>query len=763
MFGQYAVLFAQSNLTLTGTAKDTDGKAIEFADIVLLQKDSTVYKFSFVENGQFSLTQIDAGEYIIHVNSLDCIPFYQSMDLVGNTNVDLVLNRSGIALDEISITSRRKIFEVKDGNITFNIDKSMLKAEPSPMSIMSKLPFVQISPDGESIAVVGRGAALIYLNNQRIDLNRMNSISVDAIESIEIINNPSSKYESEGRSVILIKTKKDLQKGYKVGFSETLSQREFFNNFLGMNSSFKMTKAEFKLNLGYNALKPWEKVLTKYDVLNRNLSSESEGISIANRGEYILGAGCFYPIGDKDYFSIDYNTNLKRTTGDILAQTFFRLENAEADITTATGNRDERDYHNGILNYNNGFEKGNLFLGVQLSSFTQSLVTFIENSFNQASFEPEQNRNQAFGINSYSGRLDYETRFKSGAKIEMGWNSSLSNAQTKQVVSPVDNQEPEIRTDYEYDEQIHALYTQVSHPVGAVNFVGGMRVEKALVEGKFLDSSIPLIDRDNAYLLPKAQMSFQLDTLTSVTLDYARSIKRPNFSNLSQIEVYLNPFLVFSRNINLRPTTTHEIAANFQRKESSLRLSFTNQSNPVNWSTSYDESTDIFKTTLKNFEKSYGWSATLNVPYTYKKWTSFNTISLNWNKIEDENALQLASKPYVYFYTNHSFKLPGDWSFNCNAWGFTKRKEGAYERNALVIANAGISKVIFGKLSCTFNFNNILNNRSFEENSIVNSVQAFNGFFVDSRELSLSLKYSFGQIKSKYKNKNVNDNGNRVR
>ena len=91
-------------------------------------------------------------------------------------------------------------------------------------------------------------------------------------------------------------------------------------------------------------------------------------------------------------------------------------------------------------------------------------------------------------------------------------------------------------------------------------------MEQANVEGKFSDSTTPLIDRDNFYVLPKAQVSFPLDSLTTMTINYARNINRPNFSNLSQIEVYVNPFLVFSRNINLRPTLTHEVAANFQRK-----------------------------------------------------------------------------------------------------------------------------------------------------------------------------------------------------
>ena len=763
ILGNFATVFGQSTVTFSGSAKDLDGKAIEFADILLLQHDSSVYKFSFIADGQFNISKIDPGQYILQVSSLDIDPFYQPLNLVKDLNIDLVLDRQGIALDEVTIAARRNIFDNKDGNITFNIANTILKAEPNTISILSKLPYIETVPGGQSISIVGRGTPLIYRNNQRIDWNSINSISVDDIESIEIINNPSAKYEAEGRSVILIRTISNLQEGYKVDLKETLSQRSFFNNFFGLNSSFKVKKSEFRLNLGFNKLKPWEKVLTQYDVVNSSLSSENEGISIANRNEYILGAGFYHPIKDKDYFSVGYNANLKRTIGDINAHSLYRIDNIGDEIKTHTENKDDRDYHNGVINYNKGLENGNLFVGAQFASFFQSVSTFIENDFDGTGFQPEQQRNQDFGIESYSARLDYETSLGAGAKIEMGLNTTVSMAHTNQLIAPISNQIAKILSEYDYKEQIHAAYTQISHTLGSVNLSGGLRLEQSLVDGKFKGSNTATVDRDNLYFLPKAQISFPFDSLNVLTINYASNIKRPNFSNLSQIEVYLNPFLVFSRNINLHPTFIHEVAANFQRKNSSLRLSFSYQKDPVNWSSSYDSSTDLFKTTLINFDKMLGISATVNVPVTYRLWTSFNTMSANLNKIEDENALQLSSSPYIYFYTNHSFKLPSEFSLNVNAWGFSKRNEGAYKRNALVIAGVGISKVLFGKLSCTFNFDNIFNNKSFEEISKVKSVEAFNVFFVDSRELSLSLKYSFGHIKSNYKNKNVSDSGNRVK
>ena len=758
-----AFCFGQNSFKLSGEAKESNGQALEFADIVLLNQDSSVYKFSFIEEGQFSIDEINSGDYIIYINSLDCDPFYKPVEITDDTIIDFILNRSGVELDEVTIALRRKIFDTKDGNITFNIENTILKAEPNLTSLMSKIPYIQMTPDGESISIVGRGTPLIYHNNQRIDLNRLNNISVDEIESIEIINNPSTKYEAEGRSVVLIKTKNKVREGYKVDLSETISQREFFNNYLGLNSNFNLKNSEFKLNMGLNQLKPWEKLSTNYEILNNDLSSENVGISTADRNEYILGAGFFYPINDKDFFSTDYSTRIIRTFGDINAQSIYTLRNSIDEIETHTENQDNRDYHNAIVNFNKGFENGNLFIGTQYSKFKQSVGTFIENNFNQEGFLPTQDRDQDFNIDSYSARVDYEISSSSGNKLEFGLNSTFSTAQTHQTIVPLDDRVNKTLTNYDYVEKIYAAYLQRSRSLGSMSFSGGIRIEQADVEGKFTNSTSPLIDRNNLFVLPKAQMSFPFDSLTTLTINYARNINRPNFSNLNQIEVYINPFLVFSRNINLLPTVTNEVAANIQRKSSSLRLSFFMQTNPVNWSSSYDETIDLFKTTLRNFERMYGMSAMVNVPLNYKKWTSFNTLSFNLNQIKDPNAILLSSTPFIYFYTNHSFILPGDFSLNFNAWGFTKRNEGAYERNALIVAGIGVSRILYEKLSLTFSFNNIFNNRSFEERSSVDSVQSFNQFFVDNREFSLSLKYSFGQIKSKFEIKDVSDNSNRVR
>src|SRR5436189_5476600 len=99
------------------------------------------------------------------------------------------------SLDEITIKKETKAFSNKDGNIKVDVANSIFKASPTVIDLLAKLPTVQISADKETLTVIGKGEALIYIDGQRGTMNDLNSLSVEDIKTIEIINNPSSKYD----------------------------------------------------------------------------------------------------------------------------------------------------------------------------------------------------------------------------------------------------------------------------------------------------------------------------------------------------------------------------------------------------------------------------------------------------------------------------------------------------------------------------------------------------------------------------------------
>ena len=110
------------------------------------------------------------------------------------------------------IRDRVKAFTNKNGNIKIDVANSIFNSVPNTVDLLSRLPKVQISPDKESITVIGKGTPIIYIDNQIVTMNDLNSLSVDDIKTIEIINNPSSKYEANGRVVPVSYTHLDVYK-----------------------------------------------------------------------------------------------------------------------------------------------------------------------------------------------------------------------------------------------------------------------------------------------------------------------------------------------------------------------------------------------------------------------------------------------------------------------------------------------------------------------------------------------------------------------
>jgi len=118
-------------------------------------------------------------------------------------------------LEEVKVVKEVKAFTNKNGNIKVDVSNSIFNSIPNAVDLLAKLPKIQISSDKESITVIGKGTPIIYIDNQMVSMNDLNALPVDDIKTIEIVNNPSSKYEASGRVVILITRKLTKKKVIK--------------------------------------------------------------------------------------------------------------------------------------------------------------------------------------------------------------------------------------------------------------------------------------------------------------------------------------------------------------------------------------------------------------------------------------------------------------------------------------------------------------------------------------------------------------------
>ncbi|RTY94915.1 outer membrane beta-barrel family protein [Flavobacterium sp. GT3R68] len=667
-------------------------------------------------------------------------------------------------LSEVVVTGTKKTFINKNGNIKVDVANSIYNSIPNTIDLLSKLPNIQISSDREHLSVIGRGNPLIYIDNQKVGMNDLNTLSVDDIKTIEIINNPSSKYEAEGRAVILITRKFSKKEGFQMAFSEVASFKKAFNNYLGVNTSAKKKKLEIKTNFNYNQLNPWESHRINYEIPDQDIISNYLVATNPKKPKFIFGSGLFYKINEDDYFSFNVNSRMQKENFGISTHTYNKNGDTQNNVLTLSSNKDTRNFISSFINYSKKIKaiESQLFTGFQYSNFNQNTKSSVSNNYNNTQFELSQNRNQKFHVDVFSARADLEKTFKNGMKWEVGGLYLSAAAGTGFESFDFENNNT-ISSKYIFDEQNASVYVQFSGTVKKVGYSFGLRAENTLISGQFANDSAALINKNYTNFFPKVQFDIPIDSSKTLNVSYSKSISRPDYSSTSQNTGYINPYFIYSRNINLDPTISNEMAANFNYKDKSVRLRYYQNSNPVYSSFSYDDQQNIMTLKPINYEKESGFNIEFTLPFSYKSWSSTNSISSTINKIEDPTALYNESKPYLYVYSNHQLKV-SDFTFLLTGWGLTQQKEGVFERNAIFIMDFALSKTVFKHWDWTLSCNDIFKNMIYTEKFKINAINSNSTYYSDVSELSISVKYSFGKIKdSSYKEKNIDENSNRIR
>ena len=759
--------FSQNNFTLKIELIGSKNEIIKEGNAYLFDSESNqIIKAELIEDGRLLFNSLKESNYNLQIKCENFEDIDQKITLNQNLNLKLVLSKISFSeLNEIVLKSKKKTFTNSNGNIKVDIAHSIFKAVPNSIDLMSKLPGIQVSADKESISVVGKGNALIYIDNQKVGINDLNTLSVEDIRTIEIIKDPSSKYEAEGRAVILITRKLSKKDGFETNISEVASLKKGFNNYLVMNSSFKKNKTEIKTNFSYNKLNPWESIGNNFEIPNNNITSSFIAESYTKRRQFILGGGIYYQINEDDYLSFNLSGKIQKDNDKNTTNSFIDQNNVQNNIETLNNNDENRNFLNSFVNYNKKIKSLNakLFSGFQFSNFYQKSNSIIQNNYDNTQFNLTQNRNQKFTVDVFSGRTDLEKLFKNEMKLEIGglYLSAVANTDFEVLDFVLNNNE---NSNYNFKEKNISGYTQLSGKLKKINYLFGLRTENTNIKGKYKTDEFLLIDKNYTNFFPKIQLDIAIDSTKSISLNYAKSISRPNYSSTSQISIYTNPFLVFSRNINLNPTITDEISGTFQYKDKSVKLNFYKSKDPVNFAFSYDSTTTLITFNSINFDKESGVNLEFTLPFEHKFWSSTNSFNFILNKIEDKSAVFNESQPYLYYYSNHILELAKEFDFSITGWGFTERKEGVFKKNSLFIMNLALSKTLFKNFDCTLSFNDVFRNMNFNENFTINNIATKGIYYTDTREISLSIRYKLGKIKnSNYQEKNIDENSNRIR
>ena len=184
---------------------------------------------------------------VIYDNKIqDEEPFYLNENKIFHLNID-----ETVQINEVVINGKKETFKIENGNYTIDVANSNFNKLATTKELFSKLPSVMLGADQETLTIIGKGNPLLYLDDQQVDFSTISSLAIEDIKSIEIIKNPSAKYEANGRSVVKINLKKSKKEGLKFSLQETLSFKRKFNNYFNSTFQIRKNKSEFKKGCMY--------------------------------------------------------------------------------------------------------------------------------------------------------------------------------------------------------------------------------------------------------------------------------------------------------------------------------------------------------------------------------------------------------------------------------------------------------------------------------------------------------------------------------
>ncbi|WP_103071238.1 outer membrane beta-barrel protein [Aquimarina sediminis] len=757
------IVYGQSNYTLSGFVSNQNNIPVKTGNVLLLDENSNLVKYALIIEGKFTFTHLNTNKYIATITSLGYNKESRTLFLDEDKILNIQLKKSVIALDEVTIKANKNNVTINNGNLKVTIKNSIFESLPSTIDILSKLPGIQINPNQESIFVVGKGSPLIYLDNQRISLDQLKSLSVEDIKDIELISNPSAKYEAQGRSLIFVTRKHNTIDGYKIQLSEIASIKKRFNNYLEVNSNYKKNKLELRSNFNYNQLGFWEGASSELALLENNIKSQYQVTATGPRPQYIIGSGIFYQFNKNDYISGQINLRAQTDKFPLKTNSILQQETREDHILTEVQNDEKRNFLSSNINFNKKINPStSLFFGFQYSNYIRHPKSSIFNNFNKKGFELLQNRDQRYEISSFASKIDIEKRISKRVKLEIGGSISNANALAYSNFSFINPINTTI-SNYDYKESNYASYGQLSGNLNIIEYSMGMRLETNIVKGGFRSDNDLLINRKQTQYFPKIKINIPIDSTKSISFNYSKTIRRPHYLNASSISTFINPLVEFSRNVNLESTIIEEVSTIFQYKKSTLDINYYKENNPVFYDVIYDSLENRVISSPQNFEKESGYQIRFTNLASYKFWNSTNSLTLTHNSIKNSTAISNEAKPYLYYHSSNEFKLSSKTTLGLIFWGFTKRNQSVFKRNALFVANASFSKTYFNTLMVAINFNDIFKNFVYQDNFTSNNIAVQNNFYVDGREVSFTIKYSFGQTKkSSFRNKNIDPNLDRI-
>ena len=752
-----------SQIKISGQIKDKKNNPVEFIEIQLQNKDSIIFKSELTNaEGKFIL-ETEKGEYSLIVRQLGVIYYKQNINANQDTNVGIInITEKEQQLQEVVITSKKKLIERKVDRLIFNVENSISASGGDAIDALKITPRVKVKND--NISMIGKNNMSVMVDDKLILLtgdeliNFLKSIPSDNIKSIEVITTPPTKYDAEGNSgLINIKLKKSKLNQWNASLRSSYIQSTYPKGSFGGNFDYQKNKLSLYSNLNYvngsNAPVETNKIYYPLGLWNEENKRRDFQNSVNGR------IGADYKISEKFSVGMQYLGSFsKPKIAENSLTTIYNQTNSQIDsyINTLSENLGKNNNHSLNLNSTVVFDTIGKKMNINLDYFKfKNDDNRIFNTINLLS----ANNTSLQDIQNYSAKIDFEHPLK---WINLSYGGKLSFIKTQNNVNYFDTTlgtpifVPTQSNEFNYDENTQAIYINGTKKLNEKwETQLGFRLENTQTEGvsKTLNQK-----NTNSYakLFPTFYLTYTPNEKNSFSINYNKRINRPSYNRLNPFRWYSNPFSYTEGNPFLQPSFSNNLELNYTFNDNwSNSIYYSHTDNGFEQITIVDNTDNIQKTIAQNFFKTTIIGISESYTYNKLKWLS-TTFSFDWNYSKSESLIPITNQNLngsnAYFSISNDFNLNKNKTllFNFSYWYNFKGTSDLDKNNAYSQLDASLKYFAFDKkLQISFNANDILSTNRPIYTSFTNNIQIDYKNYYDVRLFRLSLVYKFG-------NKNIN-------
>ncbi|WP_299116676.1 TonB-dependent receptor [uncultured Winogradskyella sp.] len=759
--------------SITGKIISEDQQPVPSAIISLLNTETNGFAKGELsdDSGNFQFKNIKNGSYMLLITSLGLKDYKSEVFVLSNSDKnfsDVIMLEDSAELGEVTIVAEKPMIEVRADKTIFNVAGTINAIGDSGFELLRKAPGIIID-NSDSIIVEGKTGVLFYIDGRPSVLrgsdlvNFLKTLQAADIESIEIITQPSSRYDAEGNAgIINIILKRDKS----LGTNGTVASSLTIGDFARTSNSISFNNRNEKTSI-YGTYSNFFGKSTSFINLNRtqngtNFNARTESVFDSNRNNIRLG--------------FDYYANKKSTFG-IIINGNFNNSNSESDsrtpITLGSTNNPSEVLVAGSDSKN---RTANLFTNINYR-FKDTLGHALNIDLDYGKYDSERENlqpNRYFSedetqvlsenivffdtpidISIISGQIDYEQNFLKGT-LSLGVKYSKVNTENSFDAYDRTNGNNDLdesqSNDFSYDEQISAAYFNYSRKLDKFNLQFGLRMENTISDGQLESNQVNAnnrVKRNYTNWFPSGGITYQMNQKNSLALIYSKRIQRPNYQSLNPFQYRIDELSFRQGNPFLQPQYTDNIKLSHTynyRLTTSLSYSFISDFFAQVTEAVGDDQNFIIQRNVAN-------QKIINLGISYP--TKFNDWWRVYFSVNAYRSIYEATNPdfvstrrnTLSLYAQNTFKLPKAITFEVSGWYSSPSVwGGTYETQSLGSLNLAFQKKFLdNKLTARLGFNDILFTSPWRGTTRFGDLFIDGNGGSDSRQVRFSATYNFGR------------------